>query len=480
MSSFKKNYFYNLTLTVSNIIFPIITIPYVSRILGPEGMGKIQFLNSFSQYFVLIAALGIPVYGAREIAKNRATEESLIGVFSTLLFINFITMLFMSIVYFLIILNVNIFESDKKLFIISYFILLFSFVNVDWFYSGLENYKFIAIRSVIVKFIFAVILYYYVKNQSDLIKYLYLIVGASVLNNILNVLLVRKYVDFRFFRYESFKIHFRPLILIFSSIFAASMYSTIDTLILGFVTGYKDVGYYSASSRIIKMTIPILTSLSAVLLPMVSIAIKDKNIEQVRNISKKSIEFVFFMGIPMSVGLFILSPELVRVFSGTNFDPAILSMKIMSPLVLIIGLSTIFAVQILTPASFDLEVTYSVLVGLLFSLILNFFLIPAYGHIGASISNISSELLVLFLFYYKSKFVVEDILDFNNAINSFFSSLFFIPIVYLMRSVLSQNLMILFSSIVVCLFCYIGIQYFFFKNHFLSEGILSIKNRYNL
>jgi O-antigen/teichoic acid export membrane protein len=478
MSAIKKNYIYNLTLTLSNILFPIITIPYVSRILGPEGMGKIQFVNSFSQYFILIAALGIPVYGTREIAKIKSQKKELSQLFTSLILINFLTVFFISIVYFMIIFSFKNFDNERKLFFAASMIIILSFANIDWFYSGLEKYKFIAIRSIVVKLIFAVILFFFVKTNNDVLNYLYILVASSVLNNLINIFLSRKYINFYKLTFPNLLKHIKPLVLIFSSIFVASMYSTIDTLILGILKGYKDVGFYSAASRITKMTIPILTSMSIVLLPMLAVAFKERNFEQLKNVSKKSIDFVLLIGIPMSLGLYVLSPELIRLFSGNNFDPAIMSMKILSPLVVVIGLSTIFAVQILTPASLDLEVSASVLFGLLLSLVLNFFLIPKMGFIGASISNILSEILVMILFYFQTKKVVNNIFDLKNALKYFFISLFFFPIVYVFRSFTNQNFIIVFCSIISCSIWYLLMQYFFLKNNFIHDQLKKIKKRF--
>ena len=475
MDVIKKNYVFNLVLTLSNILFPIITIPYVSRILGPVGIGKTQFIYSISQYFVLIAALGIPVYGTREIAKVKSNKLELSHLFTSIVIINLFTVILVSIIFYLMITTIDSFQAERKLFLISSTLIFFSFANIDWFYAGIEKYKYITIRSIFVKIVFAVLLFYYVKNEDDLLYYMIILVGSSVLNNLLNIILSRQYINLNKLSILQLFKHIKPLVLIFSSIFFASVYSTIDTFLLGFLKGYKDVGFYSASSRITKMTIPILTSMSAVLLPMLSVAIKEHDYNKIQVISRKSIDFVLLVAMPITVGLFFLSPELIRLFYGESFEPAILSLKIMSPIVLIIGLSTVFAVQILTPASLDSEVAKSVIIGLFFSLALNFILIPIIGFIGASISNITAEALVMFLFFNQTKKVTNKIINLTISFKYFLITLFFFPIIYFFRIVLDQNLFVVIFSIITCTFYYILVQFIFIKNENLINVISSFK-----
>ena len=478
MTKVKKNYFFNVILSVSNILFPILTIPYVSRILGPEGMGKVQFVNSFTQYFILLAALGIPIYGTREIAKLKNNKNEIKSLFTSLLIINFFTVLLLSFIYFILIFNNDILHADFYFFFISSFALILSIFNVDWFYAGLEKYKFITIRSLLVKLFFLIILFLFVKTKIDLKIYLITIVGSTVLNNIWNIVLAREYITILNVNFIYIKKHFKPLLYIFSSIVAASVYSTIDTIFLGFIKGFSDVAFYGAASRLIKMTIPILTSLSPVLLPMLSIAHQEKDYDKIKHFAKKSFDFVILLSIPMTFGLFILAPELIRLMSGIEFEPSILSMRIMSPIVVIISFSTVWVLQILTPAGKDFEIAISVILGLVFSIIMNILLIPKYGYIGATISNTIAELLVMISFYYFSRKIVNGVFDIKIFSISVICSLVFFPLIYLIRFFFYNNFIIVFLSIFICIFWFLFAQIILFKNKILLDHIKSLKVKF--
>jgi O-antigen/teichoic acid export membrane protein len=478
MTKVKNNYFFNLILSVSNILFPILTIPYASRILGPEGMGKVQFVNSFTQYFILLAALGIPIYGTREIAKLKNNKNEIKNLFTSLLIINFITVILLTFIYFILIFNNETLNSDFSFFFISSLALILSIFNIDWLYAGLEKYKFITIRSLFVKFIFLVILYLFVKTKADLKIYLITIIGSTVLNNIWNIVLAREYISMINVNLLYIRKHFKPLLYIFSSIVAASVYSTIDTILLGFIKGFRDVAFYGAASRLIKMTIPILTSLSPVLLPMLTNAYQEKDYEKIKEYTKKSFDFIILLSIPMTFGLFILAPELIRLMSGIEFEPSILSMRIMSPLIMIISFSTVWVLQILLPAGKDFETAISVFIGLVFSIIMNIILIPKYGYIGATITNTIAEFLVMLSFYLFSRKIINGIFDVKLFFKTIICSVFFFPLIYFIRYLFSNNFIIVFVSIFICISWFFLIQIFLYKNRILLDQIKSLKIKF--
>ncbi|MBD1392324.1 flippase [Mucilaginibacter glaciei] len=472
MSEIKKNFLFNLLLTLSNIIFPIITFPYVSRILGPAGVGKIQFITTFVQYFVLIAALGIPIYGIREIAKLKGDEEGIKKTFSELLFLNLLTSFILFFVYSIIIFTVPSLYIDLKFYAVAVIILLLSFSNVDWLFSGLEKFKFIAIRSIIVKFVSLLLLIFFVKQKSDVVIYLWTIVIASVSNNILNIYSARKMFKFNYATFKGIKDHLKPLFYIFSTVAGITVYAMLDTIILGFLTNYTYVGYYTAASRINKLTLPVLTSLGTVLVPQISEAIKNDNLTQVKKLAVYSFNFVLLLGIPMTVGLIVLAPELIVIFSGIEFKPAILAMQIFAPVVLIIALSNVWAIQILTPAGKDKQVTISVTVGLIVSLILNFSLIPYFGYLGAAAANVLAELCVMVCFAYFASKVLLVGLNYKLIIQTLFVSVLFFPIIILLRMLFrNSNFLVCGVGVVTCGALFLVCQLYIFKNELLLNQI---------
>lgn len=481
VNSIKKNFFFNLIFTLSNVVFPILTFPYVSRILGPDGIGKVQFVSSFVQYFVFLAALGIPVYGIREVAKARDNIVELKKIFSTLLLLNIFTTFFVFIIYLGIVFFVPDLRGDIVFYNVAAIMLLLGFSNIDWFFSGIERFKFIAVRSIVVKVLFLILLYLIVQKKTDVLSYLWIVIGGTVANNIWNLFSARKYFDFKIVKKDDFQKHLKPLFYIFSTVIAVSIYSSLDVIILGFLKGFKDVGYYTSGSKISRMCLPFLTAMSVVLMPQIAQAFREKNEERISFLLKDSFEFIILLGVPMVVGLIALAPEIILIFSGYQFTPSILTMQINAPSVLIIGISTTCSVQILTPAAKDKENIIAVIFGLIVSVVLNFILIPQFGYLGATISNLLAELTVMSFFIFFAFRVIQFNFDTKLFLSCLFISLFFLPIIYLLRNFISTNKVIVaIFGVIFCGLWYAFFQIFVFKNQFSIKHINIIKEKYNL
>lgn len=478
-TSIKKNFLFNLMLTLSNVVFPILTFPYVSRVLGPDGIGKVQFVSSFVQYFVFLAALGVPVYGIREVAKARDNKDELKKIFSALLLLNILTTIIVSIAYFVTVYFVADFREDFVFYGVASVMLLFGFSSIDWFFLGIEKFKFIALRSIMVKLIFIVLLYVFVREKADVLPYLWIIIGGTVVNNIWNLFLAIKFIDFKGISLDFLKKHLKPLFYIFATVVAASVYSSLDVILLGFLKGFKDVGYYSSGAKINRMCVPFLSAIGVVLMPQIAQAFREQNDERIKLLIKESFEFVVVLGVPMVVGLALLAPEIVLLFSGDQFSPSIVTMQITAPVVLIIGISTICSVLILTPASKDKENAIAVVGGLIVSVILNCILIPFYGYLGATISNVLAEFTVMCFFVFFAFKVIKLNFDVKLFVRSLLISLFFLPIVFLLRNFVGANKIVLILFSVILCGCWYGIfQITVFKNQFLLKHIDTLRQKF--
>lgn len=480
MGTIKKNFAYNLILTVSNIAFPVITFPYASRVLGPIGIGKVQFVSTFIQYFVLISALGIPIYGIREIAKSRNNSVQLSKVFSELLMLNFFTGFGLFIIYFLVVYLVPDLRNDLPFYQIASLMLLLGFCNIDWFFSGMERFKFIALRSVFIKVAAIFFLFFIVRTGSDDLNYLWITILITVVNNLINLWAARKIVNFKLVNIKSIFKHLKPLLLIFSTVAAISIYALLDTIFLGFIKGYGAVGYYTSGTKISKLAIPVLTSLGMVLIPRIAQSFKEDKLSEVKSLVGDSLSLVILMGLPMTIGLMTLAPELVMLFSGEKFVNAILPMQIFTPVVLLIGISNVYAIQVLTPAGKDKYVTVSVVIGLVVSLILNFILIPKLSYIGAAITNLISEFVVMIFFIHFTNKVIKFKFDILLFTKSLIICLSIIPIASLFRYLFSNNplIIILLTGSFFCTF-YVLFQLFVFKVDLFVKQKNSILNMIN-
>ncbi len=464
----KKNYLYNLSLSVVNILFPILSFPYASRILGPAGIGKVQMISSFAQYFALIAALGIPIYGIQEIAKARHDKKKLSIVFSELMSIYFIASLLVSVCYTIIISLFPFFRSNLQLYYVAIILVLFGFSFIDWFYTGLEEFRILAIRSIIIKILALACLYLFVKTSNNYFVYLCITIFSLLGNNIISFSMLGKRTSLVFHQLN-LKQHLKPLFYIFSTTMAASMYTILDTVLLGFLSNENAVGLYTAAIKLCKIALPFVTSLGIVLIPKLSKTVSENNMEEMQNLLDKSFHFISLFSIPTAMGLLILAPEFIDVFSGSKFHDAVTSMQILSLLPLLIGFGYFFAFQILVPLGKNREMFLSVVSGMCIGFLLNFLLVPSLKDQGAAIANVVSEIIITVLYFYFVQKNYSFKFKWALLLRAVVGTITFIPIVLLFRSFETNTILILLSSICSCATFYFAIQYFIFKDHFILK-----------
>jgi O-antigen/teichoic acid export membrane protein len=465
-----KNYLYNLLLTVSNILFPILSFPYAAKILGPEGIGKVQFLISFSQYFALLAALGIPIYGIQEIAKNKGNKVAQSRVFSELFSIFFLTSLLFSAVYLLIIFSFSYFSSSIDLYVYAGLIILLGFSYTDWFYSGIEDFKSIALRSVGIKAFSLILLYTFVKERSDYIYYLLITVFSISGNHISGLVSIGKRVNISFTNLN-LKRHFTPLLYILNTTIASSMYTILDVVLLGFLSNNKAVGYYTAAVKLTKITLPFVTSMGVILIPGISGKLAGGQHDEVEKLLRQAFDFMILISVPTVTGLIFLSPEFLTIFSGHEFLPATFSMQILSLLPLIIGFGHFFTFLILVPAGKNREMFFSVMTGMFVGLLLNFVLIPKYAETGAAIANVVTELIVSASYFYYVKKYFNYRYNWKLLLNAGLASLPFIPMIILIRWGEFNLVFSLIFSVLGCAFLYSILQLFLFRNRLAQIGL---------
>ena len=268
--SLKLNFIMNTILTMSQFIFPLITFPYVSRILLPEGTGKVSFATSVVSYFAMFAQLGIPTYGIRACAKIRDNREKLTKTVQELFIINFTMSLIAYVALFGAIALVPRLQQDKSLFLIVSLTILFNAIGMEWLYKALEQYTYITIRSIIFKFIALVAMFALIHQKSDYVIYGGISILAASASNIFNFFHVHKYVSLKPVGNYNFKQHFNAVAVFFAMSCATTIYTHLDTVMLGFMTSDVDVGYYNAAVKIKSILVSIVTSLGVVLLPRAS------------------------------------------------------------------------------------------------------------------------------------------------------------------------------------------------------------------
>lgn len=392
--SLKKNFIMNSMLTMSQFIFPLITFPYISRILMPSGMGKISFATSVVSYFILFSQLGIPTYGIRVCAKKRDSKDELTRIVHELLAINLITCSIAYIFFFVAICSVPRLHKDFQLFLIIGLTILFNSIGMEWLYRALEKYSYITIRSLLFKVVAIIAMFLMVHNQDDYLIYGGISILASSASNIFNFLHARKYISFKWIgEYNLFR-HLKPVMIFFAMSCATTIYTNLDTVMLGFMCSNSDVGYYNAAVKIKTILVSVVTSLGVVLLPRASYYIEHKKMDEFYRITAKAINFVFVAATPLLVYFTIFSKEGIFFLSGDAYEASVLPMQILMPTLLLIGLTNIMGIQIMIPLGKEKTVLYSEIVGLIVNVLLNVLLIPKLASVGAALATVAAEAAV--------------------------------------------------------------------------------------
>lgn len=409
--SLKVNFVMNMILTMSSFIFPLITFPYVSRILLPVGTGKVSFATSFVSYFTMVSQLGIPTYGIRACAKVRDNKEELTRIAHELLFINLFMCVLSYVALGIALKYIPRLQSDRELYIIISFTILLNAIGMEWLYKALEQYTYITIRSVLFKFIALIAMFLLIHNQKDYVVYGAISIFAASASNILNFINVRNHVDLKWMGNYSIKRHLKPIITFFAIACAGTIYTSLDNVMLGFMTTDADVGYYNAAVKIKTILVSIVTSLGAVLLPRASYYVESGMLDDFKKITCKALNFVFLIASPLVVYFIIFAKESVFFLSGNSYAGAILPMQIIMPTVLFIGITNLLGIQILVPLGKEKMLLYSAIVGAIVDFIINAICIPQFASAGAAIGTVVAEFSVLGVQYMCLRKEIHEVLS---------------------------------------------------------------------
>jgi O-antigen/teichoic acid export membrane protein len=475
--SIRKNFIYNNIYTLTTIAVPLITYPYLTRILGPIGIGKFSFLTSYTNYFVLLSSLGLPIYGVREIAKVRDNKVLLDKTFSELFVLNFIMSIF---VFFLLGLSLSfpsILSNENKMKYFSLAFLSISFLKVDWLFKGLEKYNIITLINIFTRVGLVVSIFYFINAKTDYWIYYAITVAAHIILSILFFVISLKHVNIKFSNLN-FNKHLRPLFLIFASVLAISVYDFLDMVILGYISTASEVGFYTVSMKVVRITLSIVTSLSVVIMPRMSYYLKKNDIKAFYDIFNNSIHFISLISLPALIGIILLAPNIIGLFAGDSFIPAINLLICLAFLIIIIGYSNLLGTQLLIPSGKEKYYLYCVSIGAFINLLLNFILIPHYNALGAVVATLISAISVFLASLYYSQKDFKIIFPFKYILLHLMASLSFIPISSLIKVfVNSSSNLYFFIMISSCMTAYFTII-IIFRDRLVIENLKIFREKY--
>lgn len=394
--SIAKNFMYNLLLQIVTLFMPLITVPYVSRILGKEGIGVYSYTISIAQYFIILGSLGIAMYGNRQIAYVRDDKEKMSKTFWSITFFNVATTSIALLFYILI------FGFDKEygnIYLIQGINIIAAMIDISWLYMGLEDFKKTVTRNLVVKVIGVICIFIFVKVYEDLYKYIIINALMALFGNLVMWMYIPRTVSKVKIKFSDMKEHLIPALRLFIPQIAIQIYAVLDKTMLGILANTGEVGLYEQSQKIVKLVLGLVTSLGIVMLPRMSNTFANGDNEKMNEYLNKNLKGVAYASIPMAVGLAAVSNEFAPWFFGADFGEVSYLIIVLTPILFLIAMSNVLGTQYLLPANRTKEFTVSVTLGAIINIILNFILIPQYKAIGSCVSTVIVEFVVTLIQY---------------------------------------------------------------------------------
>ena len=384
------------------MLFPLITFPYVCRVIEADGIGQINFFQSIISYISLFTCLGIPMYAIREIARDRNDVVQMNRTAMEILLLHSMLTLVGYAIVAILCLTVPQIQVNIPLFLILSLTIFFTAIGCEWFYQGIEDFKYITIRGLIIKTVSVVLLFIFVKSKTDLLYYGCYTVFGVLGGNIFNFFRLRKYIHREniIFSELHVKRHVKPVLKVFSFSVVTSIYLQLNTVLLGFLKNALAVGYFAAATKVMQMLLTMSACLGSVMMPRASHLIAENKEDEFNRLIQKSYDFTLAIALPMTIGLIFCAPSLITALCGVKFEHSILPSQIIAPIILMVAISNVFGIQVLFPKGKINIVTLCCGIGAVADLILNLCLIPIFSYIGTSIAYLGAEVATTVSMYF--------------------------------------------------------------------------------
>lgn len=444
------NAFLNSFQSLLNLIFPLITFPYISRTLSVDGVGKFNFASSIVSYFILLAGLGISIFAVREGAKLRDNREEFSLFASRIFSINIVSTIISYLVLFLIlVLSTSLQKYDIAILIFSIQI-FFTTLGVDWIYTIFEEYSYITVRNITFKFISVILLFIFVKNRDDYLNYIIISVVASTGSYLLNFFHARKFCDIKLIFNFNWKIYLAPILTIFASTVAIKIYLASDVTMIGFLKDEYTVGIYSTATKIYNIVSMMLLAVTSVTIPRLAMLMGQKRTEEYQELLKQLINILLVVILPGVIGLFMISKDIILIIAGEKYLRATAALQITCFAMLGSAMSTIFNQCALMPSKREKKTLISSTTSAVLNIGLNFILIPMFAENGAAITTVLAEFTMMIMNFYFSKditgFVFRDRQTWKNIFSAVVGCIGIVFVCYL-SSALSNTIIRLIVSI---------------------------------
>lgn len=471
--SVKKNYLYNLLYQMTSVLLPVLTIPYVSRVLSADGIGINTVTYANTQYFILLGSLGISIYATKKIATIREKKDKLKKTFWEIFSIQFTGCILAYMVFAL-----TLGQSHKYgiFYMLQGFYILAAAVDISWYFLGIENFKNASLRSFFAKIISVILIFIFVKTRDDLWKYILINAGTMFVGQLIMWFYVGKdMLKVKEIGKLKIAMHIMPILALFVPQIATQVYTVLDKTMIDLFKGAVEAGYYDQSQKIVRILLSVVTSLGIVMLPRIANLFSKDDLNEVKKSLRKAFVVISFLSIPITFGLIGISDKFVPILFGNEFLSVIPLTKISPVLVIIIGLGNVFGTQYLLAIGKNKEYTASVCIGALVNFCFNLLLIPRFAAMGAVIATVSAELSIALIQFWFAR-VVFDFTWIKETYKYWVSGILMLAIVRLIGNVTPISILFLVLQIAVGSLVYF-ISLIILRDKFLFEAIENVIDR---
>ena len=476
LQSVKVNYILNLINTGSQMLFPLITFPYVCRVIEADGIGQVNFFQSIISYISLFTCLGIPMYAIREIARDRNDVVKMNRTAIEILLLHTILTFIGYMIVTVLCLTVPQIKANVPLFLVLSLTIFFTAIGCEWFYQGIEDFKYITIRGLIIKTISVILLFIFVRDKDDLLYYGCYIVFGVLGGNIFNFIRLRKYINWSNIIFSELHIwrHIKPVLKVFSFSVVVSIYLQLNTLLLGFMKNALAVGYFAAATKVMQMLLSMSACLGSVMMPRASHLIAENKESEFNCMIQKSYDFTLAISLPITVGLIFCAPSIISVFCGAKFELSILPSQIIAPIILMVAISNVMGIQVLFPKGKINLVTLCCGIGAIADLLLNIILTPFFFYVGTSVAYLGAEISTTVSMYFLGKKYIPILYFKKGHLNYILGCILMAFVLYNISMLNISSLMRLVLQGCCGVFVYLMVLYFR-RDVFLMQVISKIR-----
>lgn len=452
-----KNSLFNILYKIVTTLYPLVAVTYVSHILEADKIGMVSYAQNVVSYFVILSALGLPTYGIKQTAKVSQDKNKRSNLFFELITLNGVTTTISLVIYIILVLTVQSFVDNALLYFVAGIQILLNYINVDWFYQGIEDYKYISIRNIIVKLIALIALPLYIHDKSDYIIYALIYCLAIAGNNIFNILRLSRFISKP---KESLQIskHIKNIFILSVVSIAVEIYVMIDTTMLGFFYDDAIVGCYANAMKLTRMVSTTIAAIGAVLFPRLTVVFEKGKQEEFNKIVNMGIKIMLIFAIPASIGLILLREEIIYVLFGPTFADAIPILGVLALMVPVIVCNTLMGGQVLVTMNLEKKYVISVVTAAIVNVVLNAIFIPRCGATSAAATSLISECITLVLYTYFSRKYVKLDISVKYVISIVVPLGVYVLLYYgLINRLCVNNVVMVLTNVMLCIVTYFGL-----------------------